>query len=137
MINNIPNYNRLMNNFYNPVYRQDYNLGFSDGINPFSNLNLENTSNEAFLNGFERGRAEYENLNGAIINGIPEQIITYKILEEFMLAGILGIKIEAEGYTNSQFSYIQKWYQSGVEKYDPNDSIYLLAFLEKNGIYTR
>lgn len=126
-----------MDPIFNSVYRQDYNLGYTDGLNPFTNLNLKNSSNEAFLSGFERGRSEYENLNGLIINGIPERIITNKILEEFMLAGMLGIKIEAEGYTNSQFNFIQNWYQSGVEKYDPNDSIYLLAFLEKNGIYTR
>jgi hypothetical protein len=100
-------------------------------------MNNEKTGNEAFLNGFERGRTEYQNLNGQISDGIPEQIVTNKILEEFLLAGMLGIKIEAEGYTSLQFDTIQKWFQSGVEKYDPNESIYLLALLEKNGIHTR
>lgn len=125
-----------MDNIFNSVYRQDYNLGYKNGLNPFSNLNNNKTSNEAFLNGFERGRSEYQSLNGQIFDGIPEQIVTNKILEEFLLAGMLGIKIEAEGYTPLQFNTIQKWYQSGVEKYDPNESIYLLALLEKNGIST-
>lgn len=126
-----------MDNIFNSVYRQDFNLGYKNGLNPFSNMNNEKTGNEAFLNGFERGRTEYQNLNGQISDGIPEQIVTNKILEEFLLAGMLGIKIEAEGYTSLQFDTIQKWFQSGVEKYDPNESIYLLALLEKNGIHTR
>jgi hypothetical protein len=126
-----------MDNIFNSVYRQDFNLGYKNGLNPFSYMNNEKTGNEAFLNGFERGRTEYQNLNGQISDGIPEQIVTNKILEEFLLAGMLGIKIEAEGYTSLQFDTIQKWFQSGVEKYDPNESIYLLALLEKNGIHTR
>jgi hypothetical protein len=131
------NYIRLMDNIFNSVYRQDFKLGYTNGLNPFSNIDNEKTGNEAYLNGFERGRSEYQSLNGLISDGIPEQIITNKILEEFLLAGMLGIKIEAERYTSLQFNTIQKWYLSGVEKYDPNESIYLLALLEKNGIYTR
>lgn len=127
---------RLMDNIFNSVYRQDFNLGYTSGLNPFSDRINDKLSNEAFLNGFEKGRTEYQNLNGPISEGIPEQIITYKILEEFLLAGMLGIKIEAEGFTSSQLNTIQEWYQSGIEKYDPNESIYLLALLEKNGIYT-
>lgn len=125
-----------MDNIFNSVYRQDYNLGYATGLNPFSNIMLDKLNNEAFSCGYDRGRLEYENLNGSISNEIPNQIISNKILEEFLLAGMLGIKIEAEGYTALQFDFIQKWYQSGVEKYDPNESIYLLAFLEKNGIST-
>lgn len=125
-----------MDNIFNSVYRQDYNLGYTTGLNPFSNIKNDVQINEAFSNGYDRGRSEYENLNGLISNGIPEKIITNKVLEEFMLAGMLGIKIEAEGFNSLQFSIIEKWFQSGIEKYDCNESIYLLAFLEKNGIST-
>ncbi len=125
-----------MDNIFNSIYRQEYNLGYTTGLNPFSNVKVDVLSNEAFSCGYDRGRSEYENLNGSISSGIPKQIITNKILEEFLLAGMLGIKIEADGFTSLQFNFIEKWYQSGVEKYDPNDSIYLLAFLEKNGIST-
>lgn len=125
-----------MDNIFNSVYRQEYNLGYTTGLNPFSNVKVELLNNEAFSCGYDRGRTEYENLNGLISSGIPQKIITNKILEEFLLAGMLGIKIEADGFTSLQFHFIEKWYQSGVEKYDPNESIYLLAFLEKNGIST-
>ena len=55
-------------------------------------------------------------MNGYIVDGIPERIVTIKILEDFLLAGILGLSIETEGYTIFQLNVISKWYQSGVEK---------------------
>ncbi|MFC6875823.1 hypothetical protein ACFQZF_06465 [Flavobacterium myungsuense] len=123
-----------MDDIYNQVYRKDYFEGYENGLNPFVQLLSCKQKSLAFTSGFTNGRTEYENINGLVINGIPERIVTDKILEEFLLAGILGMKIDAEGYTDTQLQAIQKWYESGIEKYDPNQNIYLLALLEKNGI---
>ncbi|MFM9825499.1 hypothetical protein [Flavobacterium sp.] len=125
-----------MSNIFNSVYRQDYLLGYEIGLNPFSNLASSKKNNNAYSSGYENGRSEYENLNGSIANGIPNKIVTDIILEEFLLAGMLGINIDYQDYTDFQMNCIEKWYQSGLEKYDPNESIYLLAILEQNGIYT-
>ena len=56
------------------------------------------------------------------------------VLEDFLLAGMLGMSINADGYNAFQIDVIQKWYQSGVEKYDANQSAYLLSILEENSI---
>ncbi len=125
-----------MANIFNPVYRQEYILGYTNGLNPYSILEFSKQNNEAFITGFDSGRSEYEDLNGSISFGIPKKIVTDKVLEEFLLAGMLGINIDVLDYTPYQMKRIAKWYQSGVEKYDPNESIYLMALLEKNGIYT-
>ena len=123
-----------MDDIFNQVYRKDYFEGYENGLNPFVQmLNCKQTG-LAFTSGFTNGRAEYENRNGLVINGIPERIVTDKILEEFLLAGILGMKINSDGFTDTQIQTIQKWYESGIEKYDPNQNIYLLALLEKNEI---
>jgi hypothetical protein len=47
---------------------------------------------------------------------------------------MLGMDIDSEGYTGYQIDVIQKWYQSGVEKYNANQSNYLISILEENGI---
>ena len=73
-------------------------------------------------------------MNGKIIHGIPQLIVTNKVLEDFLLAGMLGMSINSDGYTAYQIDIIQKWYQSGVEKYDAKQSDYLLSVLEENGI---
>jgi len=73
-------------------------------------------------------------MNGSVQYGIPQLIVTNKVLEDFLLAGMLGMSISDEGYTLFQIEVIEKWYQSGIEKYDANQSIYLLAILEQNGI---
>ncbi|HNP31752.1 MAG TPA: hypothetical protein PKN96_00510 [Flavobacterium sp.] len=121
-----------MNNIFNPVYRQDYLKGYASGLNPYLNA-LENKSN-AYNTGFDLGRSEYERLNGKIIHGIPKLIVTNKVLEDFLLAGMLGISINDDGYTAFQIDVISKWYQSGIEKYNPSQSEYLLGILEENGI---
>jgi len=121
-----------MNNIFNPVYRKDYLKGYKNGVNPYLKA-LEN-QNEAYNIGFDQGRLDYERMNGKIIHGIPKLIVTNKVLEDFLLAGMLGISINEDGYTAYQIDVISKWYQSGVEKYDPNQSIYLLGILEDNGI---
>lgn len=122
-----------MKNIFNPIYRQDYLEGYSNGLNPFSEVK-NNTANSAFNDGFNSGRLDYENLNGSILDGIPKKIITEKILEEFLLAGLLGINVDTEGYTHFQIGKLLTWYQSGIEKYDPEQNSYLLDILEENGI---
>lgn len=121
-----------MNNIFNPIYRQDYLQGYSNGLNPYINL-LEN-QNEAYVYGFNQGRLEYERMNGKIIHGIPKLIVTNKVLEDFLLAGMLGISISDDGYNAFQIDVISKWYQSGIEKYNPTQSSYILGILEENGI---
>ena len=73
-------------------------------------------------------------MNGCITDGIPQRIVTDKVLEDFLVAGLLGLPIDADGYTLHQINMIEKWYQSGIEKYDPNQSISLFEILEENGI---
>ncbi|MDD5150717.1 MAG: hypothetical protein PHC28_09640 [Flavobacterium sp.] len=121
-------------NIYSPAYRKDYFEGYANGLNPFYQIN-SNNNDDAFSSGYISGRSDYERMNGAINEGIPKRIVTNKVLEDFLLAGLLGLSIDAEGYTSYQLSVIRKWYLSGVEKYDPNESIYLFAILERNGIY--
>jgi hypothetical protein len=122
-------------NIFDSVYRQEYFEGYSNGINPFPQTNC-NKSSEAFNSGFNSGRMDYEEMNGDIKNGIPQRIVTNKVLEDFLLAGLLGLSIDSDGYTAYQLDVIEKWYLSGVEKYDPNQSIYLFEILEENGIQT-
>jgi hypothetical protein len=123
----------IMKNIFNPIYRQDYLEGYSNGLNPYSKAKSK-TANTAFNEGFASGRLDYESLNGNISDGIPKKIINEKILEEFLMAGLLGINIDTEGYTHFQISVLVKWYQSGIEKYDPKQNTYLLNLLEDNGI---
>jgi hypothetical protein len=121
-----------MKNIFSPVYRQDYLLGFTNGLNP--HLSVEENQTDAYIIGFNQGRLEYERMNGKIIHGIPKLIVTNKVLEDFLLAGMLGISINDNDYTAFQIDVISKWYQSGIEKYNPSQSSYLLAILEENGI---
>ncbi|HEY6143242.1 MAG TPA: hypothetical protein VIV55_07400 [Flavobacterium sp.] len=117
------------------TYRQEYFEGYSKGINPFTLSNGKKSV--AFNSGFTIGRKDYEEMNGSIKEGIPKRIVTNKVLEEFMLSGLLGLSIDADGYTPYQLKIIVKWYQSGIEKYEPNQSIYLFEILEENGIELR
>jgi len=121
-----------MNNIFNPVYRKEYLKGYSNGQNPY--LDMQENQKEAYVDGFKQGRQDYERMNGKIIHGIPKLIVTNKVLEDFLLAGMLGISISDDGYTAFQIDVISKWYQSGIEKYNPGQSSYLLSILEKNGI---
>ncbi len=121
---------------FDSVYRQEYFEGYSKGLNPFPLTNW-NKGSEAFNSGFATGRMDYEEMNGKIKEGIPQRIVTNKVLEEFLLSGLLGLSIDADGYTAYQLNVIQKWYQSGIEKYEPNQSIYLFEILNDNGIQLR
>jgi hypothetical protein len=121
-------------NIFNSSYRQDYLDGYSNGQNPFLNINSKK-SNVAYISGFNSGRMDFEEMNGQIAKGIPQRIVTIKILEEFLLAGLLGLSIEdVDNYTSYQLNIIAKWYQSGVEKYDPSTSNYLFEILDTIGI---
>jgi hypothetical protein len=121
-----------MSNIFNPIYRQDYLQGYTNGLNPY--LNIADNQNEVHIYGFNQGRTEYEKMNGKIIHGIPKLIVTNKVLEDFLLAGMLGISVNDDDYTAFQIDVISKWYQSGIEKYNPVQSSYLLGILEKNEI---
>ncbi|MBA4318165.1 MAG: hypothetical protein C0412_07175 [Flavobacterium sp.] len=121
-------------NIFSTTYRQDYFQGYSNGFNPFLEINSKKSS-VAFISGFNSGRMDYEEMNGRIKEGIPQHIVTTKVLEDFLLAGLLGLSIEdTNKYTSYQLNIISKWYQSGVEKYDPSQSIYLSSILEESGI---
>ena len=121
-----------MKNIFSPINRQDYLKGFSNGQNPY--LKVEESQTEAYIFGFNQGRLDYERMNGKIIHGIPKLIVTNKVLEDFLLAGMLGISINDDDYTAFQIDVIAKWYQSGIEKYNPSQSSYILGILEENGI---
>lgn len=121
-------------NIFSTSYRQDYFQGYSNGQNPFLQIDSKKNS-VAFISGFNSGRMDYEEMNGQISKGIPQRTVTIKVLEEFLLAGLLGLSIEdTDDYTLYQLNIIAKWYQSGVEKYDPSQSVYLFEILEENGI---
>lgn len=121
-------------NIFSTTYRQDYFQGYSNGFNPFLEINSKKSS-VAFISGFNSGRMDYEEMNGRIIDGIPKHIVTTKILEDFLLSGLLGLDIEeTDDYTPYQLNIISKWYQSGIEKYDPSHSTYLFEVLENKGI---
>ena len=121
-------------NIFSLSYRQDYFDGYSNGQNPFLLINKKKSS-LAYISGFNSGRMDYEEMNGQISKGIPKRMVTIKVLEEFLLSGLLGLDIEEIGdYTPFQLNVISKWYQSGIEKYDPSSSTYLFEILEENGI---
>lgn len=122
-----------MKKLFNDLYRKNYYRGLAIGLDPYLEFN-EAMKNEAVIAGFIAGRMEYERLNGCISNGIPDRIVTDKILEDFLIAGLLGLPIDDEGFTSHQLGLIAEWYQSGVEKYEPNQSILLTEILEKQGI---
>jgi hypothetical protein len=125
-----------MKDIFDTVYRENYLEGYASGLNPFSQLLDNNPSDEAFNSGFVYGRSKYENMNGSIPDGIPERFVTDQVLEEFLIAGMFGIEIDAEGYTPFQTNIIEEWYKNGLENYDPNEGVYLSAILERNGILT-
>ncbi len=115
------------------VYRQEYFEGYSLGSNPYTEFSNSKNS-QAFIAGFNSARSDYESMNGLISNGIPPQIVTSNVLEDFLVSGLLGLSVDTNGYTPWQLRIIEEWYQSGTEKYDPNQSIYLSEILKSNGI---
>ena len=122
-----------MKKVYNPTYVKEYYEGYSLGINPFSSQHCAQ-NNEAVFAGFMSGRSEYERMNGDVSFGIPKRIVTDKVLEDFLLAGMLGMAIDTDNYTPHLLDTILVWYQSGVEKYDPSQYEKLFDALEEEGI---
>ncbi|MBF0694750.1 MAG: hypothetical protein IR153_06810 [Flavobacterium sp.] len=129
-----------MENIFNSKFRKQYLNGYVFGQNPIF-LDFEDLTsvapqfnNEAFLAGFKSGRRKYERINGLLENGIPENILTDKDLDEYLLAGELGMPLEAEGYTELQMSYIIKYYRSGSKNYNSDRDIALYSFLSDFGI---
>lgn len=125
-----------MKKTFSIAYKRAYFDGYSTGLNPLKSYQIIG-SNEAFTVGFHSGRTDYERMNGSIIDGIPTRILTDDLLEEFLLAGVLGLPVDFEGYTVHQMNVIEKWHQSGIEKYDPVQNNELLEILVKNEIVLR
>jgi len=115
-----------------PAYREEYLKGYSAGLSPYNTSNK--SKSEAFHLGFDNGRLEYEAMNGLVSAGIPERIVTRKTLDDFLLAGMLGLDIDSDGYTTFQLDVIQIWYRNGIEQYNPAQSEYLFDLLEGIGI---
>lgn len=116
------------------TFRKEYFQGYSNGMNPLLKIKRKK-SNIAYISGFNSGRMDYDEMNGKIENGIPQRILTMKILEEFLLAGLLGLRLDdTDEYTPHQMGIILKWFQSGIESYDPTHSTYLLEVLEDIGV---
>lgn len=122
-----------MNDIFNPTYREAYLNGYCIGMNPTIQTDLSDDS-DAFIDGFNAGRRDYESWNGSLDNGIAIRVITKEVLEDFLLSGLLGLNIDTNDYTPYQLNVLSKWYQSGTEKYEPKNSLYLFSILEENGI---
>ena len=122
-----------MNNIFNPIYRKEFMDGYTSGNNPFSKLETSKKE-EGFIVGFNKGRSDYEYLNGRVEHGIPNKVLTIKILEDYLLAGMLGMKIDFDEYSEYQLQIIHKWYMSGVEKFDENHYNNLGYVLSQKGI---
>ncbi|MCG9790890.1 hypothetical protein [Flavobacterium algicola] len=123
-----------MGNIFDPIYRQGYMEGYATGFDPLGQLNYDIQNCSAFYSGFLCGRSDYERLNGKIAEGIPSRIVTKKVLDEFQLAGMLGMDIDSDNFTHYQLTIIEDWYKSGIENYDLNQSLSLLSLLENEGI---
>lgn len=120
-------------NIFDPLFRQEYMEGYENGLNPFAK-NSNKGKSDAYNFGFTSGRKSYEDRNGSLSDGIPHLIVCERVLEEFLLAGLLGLKIDTYGYTQHQLNVLSKWYQSGIEKYDVKEGLYLIEILEEIGI---
>jgi hypothetical protein len=77
-----------MKKAFSPTYRQHYFEGYSIGLNPY--LEFNSAMKTCIYNGFNAGRSEQQ-MNGLICNGIPQRIVTDMILEDFLIAGLLGL----------------------------------------------
>lgn len=116
-----------------PAYREEYLKGYAAGLDPQTTFKKKGFS-DAFRSGFANGRHEYETMNGLVYTGIPHRIVTRKTLDDFLLAGMLGLEIDSDGYTTFQLDVIEIWYRNGIEQYNPNQMDYLREILEIEGI---
>lgn len=122
-----------INDTQSALYRLEYFEGYKSGLDPEIIVNRKK-DNDAFTAGFRLGRLEFESMNGSLTNGLPRRIVTTKVLEDFQLAGMLGLSIDTADYTPYQLHIISQWYQNGIEQYNPDHSSYLIDILEQNGI---
>lgn len=129
-----------MEDIFNSKYRKKYIQGYTFGLFPvFADCEdmlrvAPHYNNEAFISGFQEGRFEYEKLNGKIADGIPENIITEKILADFFLEGKLGLPLAISGFTPHQETLIRQYHQSGYTYYEPDFDISLYILLVANGV---
>ncbi len=129
-----------MADIFNPSYKKQYIQGYTFGLLPVFHdcedmLKIApHFQNEAFISGFYEGRHEYEKLNGRICDGVPEKIITEKILADFFLEGKLGMPCDLEGYTNHQAAIIRQYYDSGASYFVSGFDLRLNALLIENNI---
>ncbi len=129
-----------MADIFNPTYKKQYIQGYTFGLLPVFHdcedmLKIApHFQNDAFIAGFYEGRHEYEKLNGKICNGIPEKIITEKILADFFLEGKLGMPLDLEGYTPYQSKIIRQYYNSGASYFVQGFDIGLGALMIENDI---
>ncbi|HEX8270635.1 MAG TPA: hypothetical protein VF581_12145 [Flavobacterium sp.] len=129
-----------MENLSNPKYHKQYLQGYAFGNNPafaeFEDINncTREFKSEAFKSGFASGRSEYERINGPLSHGIPHQILSQKILQEFLMLGRLGMPLEASEYSEHQQKVIQQYYGSGRTFYNCDGDISLYLLLADSGI---
>jgi hypothetical protein len=117
---------------FGPRKVKEYQKGYDKGQNPF--LEIPGDSSDAFILGFTTGRQEYEDRNGRLTDAIPLRIVTTKTLEDFQLAGMLGLQVDTENYNEHQLNILSEWYKVGTQQYDPASGQALLALLEMKGI---
>ncbi len=129
-----------MEHLFNSKHRKKYVQGYTFGVLPvFHDCKdmlqvAPHFNNEAFITGFHDGRLDYENLNGRVSDGVPQIILTEQTLEGFLLEGKVGMKLQTDGYTDHQKSFIIQYYQKGHSQYESNFDISLYQLLAVYGI---
>lgn len=131
-----------MEHLFQQEFQKSYDQGYAFGLNPIfatcENLDkiAPNQRNEAFISGFQIGRAEYEELNGSVEDGIPEVILTEQILLGFRIDAQLGIPLQAENFNLKQMAFIKEHYEIGAKRYDFMQQISFYRVLADNEIST-
>jgi hypothetical protein len=114
--------------------------GFLHIENPFTNLTLILTldpekNNTPFLDGFNRGRKQYEKLNGKITDGIPNLIMNERTVEVFKTEGLTGGHLDLSRLSPHQAKVARECYRKGIAQHDPGCDVALAGLLSQNGIY--
>ncbi|HEX9980959.1 MAG TPA: hypothetical protein VGB50_10400 [Flavobacterium sp.] len=129
-----------MENTYSSEYMQAFIQAYEFGLNP-AFIDVEDmlsvapfTNTAGHISGFMEGRKQYELLNGPVYNGIPRNILTEKILEQYMIDGIIGLSFDELGYTRHQLQHISRYYEAGKSKRNYKYSFILEHSLNQMGI---
>lgn len=100
--------------------QKQYRQGFAFGMSPVfvdfeDSLDCgKNFRSISFMNGYNDGRSAYIRLNGDLINGIPEVLLTPNLIEEFYTLGQIGLSLDLQNkFSDFQMSVIQSFYQRG------------------------